>query len=266
MYEYRDNDSSSWSFTIGLFVGALVGAAVASLLTPRSGRQNRELVREKGLVLKERVSGATSVVTGSVREARETAVARVSSVVDTVREKTAETVESVREKTAEAVETVREKTAEAVETVREKAAEAVESVRETTSAAVEQVQQVASSAAERARALRVEDQQASGVAETPVSELASQARYDAEDARPLRDEASTSAAPVERAALETLSTINTFEPTLPEEGPTPTGGRTSQAAQTRVASDEQFEVAQPEQPTTPPTEPRAAAAETDRQG
>lgn len=255
MYEYRDNDSSSWSFTIGLFVGALVGAAVASLLTPRSGRQNRELVREKGLVLKERVSGATSVVTGSVREARETAVARVSSVVDTVREKTAETVESVREKTAEAVETVREK-----------AAEAVESVRETTSAAVEQVQQVASSAAERARALRVEDQQASGVAETPVSELASQARYDAEDARPLRDEASTSAAPVERAALETLSTINTFEPTLPEEGPTPTGGRTSQAAQTRVASDEQFEVAQPEQPTTPPTEPRAAAAETDRQG
>src|SRR5919199_666494 len=56
MYE----EDHSWSFAAGLFVGALVGAALASLFTPRSGPENRELVMEKGLVLRDRVSDAAT--------------------------------------------------------------------------------------------------------------------------------------------------------------------------------------------------------------
>jgi len=55
-----NDEDHSWSFAVGLFVGALVGAAIASLFTPRSGPQNRELVREQGLVLRDRVTDAAS--------------------------------------------------------------------------------------------------------------------------------------------------------------------------------------------------------------
>ncbi len=64
---YEDEDTS-WSFGIGLFIGALAGAAIASLYTPRRGVENREVVLEKGIVLKDRVSGATSSLTTTVKD------------------------------------------------------------------------------------------------------------------------------------------------------------------------------------------------------
>ena len=50
---YDDGEDNSWSFAAGLFFGALIGAGIASLVTPRSGPQNRELVRdgENGLIV-----------------------------------------------------------------------------------------------------------------------------------------------------------------------------------------------------------------------
>ena len=85
-------DDSSWSFAAGLFVGALAGAALASLFTPRSGPQNREAVRARGVVLKSRVNDASTSARGSatsaatsVRGVANTAVERVSHTVQTGR-------------------------------------------------------------------------------------------------------------------------------------------------------------------------------------
>lgn len=42
------------SFATGFLLGLLVGGLMAGLLAPRSGPQTRELVRERGLELKDR--------------------------------------------------------------------------------------------------------------------------------------------------------------------------------------------------------------------
>jgi gas vesicle protein len=44
----------SGSLLAGLLLGALAGAAAAALVAPRSGAATRELIRERGLVLKDR--------------------------------------------------------------------------------------------------------------------------------------------------------------------------------------------------------------------
>ena len=54
---------------------------------------------------------------------------------------------------------------------------------------------------------------------------------------------------VDREALSTLSSLDTFEPTMPAVGPVPTTGDTetrseARAAEAELASDEQFEVAE----------------------
>lgn len=45
-------------FLAGLFFGAVVGAAAAALLTPRSGAEAREQVAERGIELKNRAEEA----------------------------------------------------------------------------------------------------------------------------------------------------------------------------------------------------------------
>ena len=62
-------------FLAGLFFGAMVGAAAATLLTPRSGAETREQVAERGLELKSR---AEDTVQRAQQVANE-AVAKVQS-------------------------------------------------------------------------------------------------------------------------------------------------------------------------------------------
>jgi gas vesicle protein len=112
-------DDTSWSFAAGLFFGALTGAALASLFTPRSGSQNREIVREKGLVLKEQVTGATSSATSTVRERANVAATRVSSTVQTVRER----AEDVAERASEVVDTVNTRVRETADAATDRASE-----------------------------------------------------------------------------------------------------------------------------------------------
>lgn len=52
--ELRDRRRSA--LLNGLVIGALAGALAASLLAPRSGLKTRELMRERGLELKDRVA------------------------------------------------------------------------------------------------------------------------------------------------------------------------------------------------------------------
>jgi len=139
---YDNSEDHSWSFAAGLFVGALIGAGAASLFTPRSGPQNREMVREKSLVLKERVSDVATSTTTKVSDASSTVTERVSAVAATV-----------ADRASGAVATVQEAATTAATKVSDVASTATEKVSDTASAAVAKVSEVASTATEKARDL-----------------------------------------------------------------------------------------------------------------
>ncbi len=50
--DFRQDEDKS--FLTGFIIGAVVGGIVAGLVAPRSGMQTRDLVRERGLELKDR--------------------------------------------------------------------------------------------------------------------------------------------------------------------------------------------------------------------
>lgn len=165
-------EDSSWSFAAGLFVGALGGAALASLFTPRSGQQSREAVREKGLVLKARVDqvtgsarGSATAATSSVKDTANAAVERVSTTVQTVKERVGETAERVTETASQVAERVSEVASEAAH----RGQEVIETV-------VEQAQVAIDTATEKGRQVvqTVSDktQQASSDTGAPTEDLA----------------------------------------------------------------------------------------------
>jgi|GEM_PF-5880992 len=265
MYEQED---TNWSFVVGLFFGAVAGAAAASLFTPRSGAQNREVVLDKGLVLKDRVTNTTTSVASTVKETTSSAVASLkettNNTVTSVRETTNNAIATVKETTNNAVETVKEatntataKVSDTVATVKEKANTAVERVSEVASTATEKVQEAASTAtekiqdvtsaaADKARSLtsRTEDAAEQTPAAAPptlidvsVSERAGMGA----------DTALDDTAEVNSDALATLASINTFEPTMASEPIADDAQLPTAEVQEVLAdlvSDEQFEVAQ----------------------
>ncbi len=54
----KERGSSIGGLLIGLFVGFLIGSGVAMFATPRSGMENRQLVREKSVELREKAGEA----------------------------------------------------------------------------------------------------------------------------------------------------------------------------------------------------------------
>ncbi len=160
---YDNSEDHSWSFAAGLFVGALIGAGAASLFTPRSGPQNREMVREKSLVLKDRVSDVATSTTTKVSDASSTVTERVSAVAATV-----------ADRASGAVATVQEAATTAATKVSDVASTATEKVSDTASAAAAKVSEVASTATEKARDLTgrtpevVADTPSMVVAEAPL--------------------------------------------------------------------------------------------------
>jgi len=258
MYQEKE---SSWSFAIGLFVGAAAGAALASLFTPRSGTQNREIVRERGLVLKDRVTDRATAVSSSVKDTTSNTVSSVketaNNAVATVKDTANSAVASVKDatdtavtKVSDTVATVKETVSTAAEKVSETASTVVEKVSETASTAADKVQTVASSAADKARTITGQTQEI----EVPMEALpstatvASEARYDAEDVRPVAgiaavDGMATTPDPV---ALDTLASLDTFEPTMPAIAPVNDAQidlATPADVLAEVSSAEQFEVA-----------------------
>jgi gas vesicle protein len=252
MYEQEDK---SWSFAIGLFVGALAGAALATLFTPRSGQQNRELVLEKGLVLKDRVTDVTSSVATSVKDTTNTAVTSVkgttSSAVSSVKETTSSAVSSVKDVTTTAVSrvsdtvsTVKEAAGTAVEKVSDTASSTVEKIQSAASTAVEKVGDVTTTATEKARELtgRAQGESQAATADLPsTTTLASEARYDAEDVRPATTTAPTST--ITSQPNVGLTSTTTEEETTYAAASRMTAGISpeSRAAASELASPEQFE-------------------------
>ena len=80
-------------FVTGLFLGAIVGAALGILLAPRRGEETLEELRQKGTEWRNRGSALFSEERGSVRE-----------MVEEVREILREAVDEGREVIKEAVE------------------------------------------------------------------------------------------------------------------------------------------------------------------
>lgn len=145
MYE----EDHSWSFAVGLFAGALVGAALASLFTPRSGQQNRELVREQGLVLKDRVNDATTSATTRVGGVTSTVTERVSGAASTVAERASTVAATVADRAGSALTTVQETASTAATRVAEVASTTTERVSEAASTAATRASEVAAATTER---------------------------------------------------------------------------------------------------------------------
>ncbi len=61
------DDSRGWEFLTGFLLGSVVGAAAALLLTPQSGEETREQIRERGLEL----IGRATEFTGTAQQRAE---------------------------------------------------------------------------------------------------------------------------------------------------------------------------------------------------
>ena len=57
---------------IGLAVGAVIGLAIGFLYAPKSGKETRELIKEKALEVKEKAASAVSKIKIPVRSHDET--------------------------------------------------------------------------------------------------------------------------------------------------------------------------------------------------
>lgn len=171
MYDKFEEEDSSWSFAIGLLVGAVVGAAVASLFTPRSGAQNREAVIERGLVLRGRVTDASDTVTTRVRDTAST-VRGGAERIGAAAGATVERVQEVANTAASTVKDVASTAAERAQTIAGTATEKVQDAANTAAAAVSEVagtvseraQSVAGTVSERAQGVASKVQGAAGAA------------------------------------------------------------------------------------------------------
>jgi gas vesicle protein len=63
------NRETSSGFVSGLFIGAVVGAAVALLYAPQPGAETRRMVKEKALGVKEKAAKAAGKIKESVKSA-----------------------------------------------------------------------------------------------------------------------------------------------------------------------------------------------------
>lgn len=78
----RDNDCNSGAVILSFLAGTVVGAAVALLTAPRSGRETRELLTDYGTELKARAE----TLPEELREYGETALDRGKEMIERGRE------------------------------------------------------------------------------------------------------------------------------------------------------------------------------------
>lgn len=68
-YEESDYETSSGSWLLSFVLGGLIGAAVALLVAPRSGRQTREQIKDMAQDAKERAGGYYDEAKGKISTA-----------------------------------------------------------------------------------------------------------------------------------------------------------------------------------------------------
>jgi gas vesicle protein len=75
------NKDNMVGFSIGLLSGAVIGGVIALLFAPKSGKETRQIIKDKAV-----------------------------GIVDAVKEKTTEVADEVKDKTTEVVDAVKDKT------------------------------------------------------------------------------------------------------------------------------------------------------------
>lgn len=85
-----ENDANRAGGVVAAFaVGALVGAAVALLYAPRSGKESREMLTEKGRELKTKLKGVIDEAPAFIEGKRAEVASAIHSGRDVVREELA---------------------------------------------------------------------------------------------------------------------------------------------------------------------------------
>ncbi len=84
---------SFMSWFRGLLLGGMIGAGIAMLSTPRSGEENRQMLRDKGMELRDR---AAATVEDTRQKANE-AVRKGQAALDEQKQNVQKTVQGVKE-------------------------------------------------------------------------------------------------------------------------------------------------------------------------
>ncbi|MBI2264754.1 MAG: YtxH domain-containing protein [Armatimonadetes bacterium] len=88
------NDKAT-NFLLGLFVGSLVGAAIAILITPQSGEETREMLKTKSQDLKEKVTDLAGQVRDKATELASDLREGAEDLYDKSKQKVVETKEQI---------------------------------------------------------------------------------------------------------------------------------------------------------------------------
>lgn len=78
------------SFLAGFMIGGLVGAAVALLLAPQSGEETRQVIKERGIVLRDKAVSYGQDARTRAEHALEEARLRVDETMEELRARTRE--------------------------------------------------------------------------------------------------------------------------------------------------------------------------------
>lgn len=78
------------SFLAGFMIGGLVGAAVALLLAPQSGEETRQVIKDRGIVLRDRAVAYGQDARTRAEHALEEARLRVDETMEELRARTRE--------------------------------------------------------------------------------------------------------------------------------------------------------------------------------
>jgi gas vesicle protein len=84
MAQHNGNWGSAWDFMRGLAVGSVTGATVTLLFAPRSGKETRELIIEKGDELRGKVSQTALETREQIAQFTEQAKRQAGELADKV--------------------------------------------------------------------------------------------------------------------------------------------------------------------------------------
>lgn len=123
-FEYNDDTMNTKDFMTGVVFGAVVGAAAALMMAPKSGRELRDNLNLQAGSLKERAGGLTdktSVISNTVQEKSSALMDKVKSMTSSGdSEKMEDKTEDVKSAVDSVAETVKEKVDNTADTAKSK--------------------------------------------------------------------------------------------------------------------------------------------------
>jgi gas vesicle protein len=126
-----ENKGGFSSFLAGLFLGGLLGGAIAILAAPRSGEETREQIRAKGVELRDTAEQTANEAMVAVRNTTD----ELSNRAEELRVQSQAMVDEAQKQSAKATEELKQVALDAIEEVRAAAAETSPATDESTTEA-----------------------------------------------------------------------------------------------------------------------------------